>query len=291
MLWLLGQALINGLLAGGIYALVAIGITIIFGVMKMVNFAMGTYLMLGMYATLVCYKIFKVNCYALIPFVIIIMAMVGYASFKTLMKPALSRGGQVPLLVTIGLSFVLQNLAQILFGASPQSVPSDIKSTFIPIGPFSVPLPRLIALGVASLMVVFINLVFNRTLLGRTMRATAENAEVAQILGVRTNIIFVIAFIMGISMAGLSGLLLTPLYFVTPTTGSIFRTFGIMTVVLGGLGSIKGALVGGLMIGITEALTGAFVDQNLGSLGVFILFLVVLYLKPRGLFGIGERVG
>lgn len=289
MSWVLGQSLINGLLAGGIYSLIAVGITIIFGVMKMVNFAAGSYLVWGMYFTWLWYSITGLNAYLLIPFVILSMALFAFVTFKCSIHPVLNTGDTTFILVTIGLSFFLQNLAEFLFGTTPKSVPSAIKTSSISIGNFSLGYPRLIAFFVMAVLVVCVHFLLNKTLFGRAMRATSEKPEVAKMLGINTERTYTLAFVIGVVFAGISGLLLTPIYYVTPTAGSIFRTSALMVVVLGGMGSIKGAFVGGLLVGVAEALVGGLISADLGPVGICVLFLIVLYVKPKGLFGKGER--
>jgi branched-chain amino acid transport system permease protein len=291
MTWLLGQALINGLLSGGVYALVAVGITIVFGVMKMINFAMGEFLMLGMYMTYIGYKISGANTYLLIPFVVVTMTVIALISFKLAIRPVLNKGNTAFILVTVGLSFLILNLAELIFGPDYLTVPSTIKSASLKIGNFTIGYPRLIALLVAFVMVVVVNIILNKTLLGRAMRATSEKPQVAQMVGINTERTYTIAFILGIVLAGVAGLLLTPLYYVNPQAGAIYKTTALIAVVLGGMGNMKGAFIGGLIIGLIEALVGTLIAPDLGPAGIFILFLVVLYYKPQGLFGKGERVG
>lgn len=284
------QTLINGIMSGGVYALVAIGITIVFGVMKIINFAMGSYLMVGMYLTYMCYQLMSLETYLLLPFVLVIQALVALVTFKLCVGPSLKRGSSVALLVTLGLGMVIQNVVQVIFGTLPLTVPSSIKYASISIGPLSIAYPRLIALAVTLIVVAFVNYLMNKTLMGRAMRATSENLEVAQILGINAQRIYIIAFVMGITMAGIAGLLLTPVYLITPNVGNIFRTTGIMAVVMGGLGSIKGSLICGLMIGVIESVVATFVAADYGPIGIFILFLIILFVRPQGLFGERGRV-
>ena len=282
------QTFVNGIMAGGVYALVAIGITIVFGVMKIINFAMGSYLMVGMYLTYLCYQLLPWETYFLFPFVLVMQAIIAFVSYKLCVEASIKKG--VSLLVTLGLGMVLQNLIQIIFGTLPQTVPSSIKFSSINIGMLTISWPRLIALIIAFLVVALVNHLMTRTRLGRAMRATSENVEVAQILGINAGRIFIIAFIMGITMAGIAGLLLTPVYLITPNVGNIFRTTGIMVVVMGGLGSIRGSLICGLLCGLIEAYTATFIASDYGPVGIFILFLIILYFRPQGLFGERGRV-
>lgn len=288
-IWTIIQAIINGILNGGIYSMVAVGVTIVFGVMKMVNFAAGSYLVWGMYFTWLMTNLTGWQPYAVIPLVAVLMIVFAYVTFKLSIRQVLEVGGTSFILITVGLSFFLQNLAETVFGRSPQTVESSIKMSSLQIGKFFLGYPRLIAFGVMAIIVIAVNMLLNKTLLGRAMRATAEKPEVAQMLGINSEMTYTIAFIIGVSMAALSGLLLTPLAYVTATAGNPYRIAPLMVVVLGGLGSIKGAFVGGLIVGIVEALVTTLIAPDLGTASICILFLIILYLKPYGIFGKGAR--
>lgn len=289
MTWVIIQSIINGILMGGVYSLIGVGITIIFGVMKMVNFAAGSYLVWGMYFTYLGHQIFGWNCYLLIPFVVVCMALFALVTFWLSIKKVINIGGTSFILITVGLSYFLQNLCEMLFGTTPKTVPSAINTSSIMIGRFAIGLPRLIAFLAMVVLVFLVNMLLTKTNLGRAMRATSEKPEVAKMLGINTDRTYTIAFIIGVVFAGLSGLLLTPLYYVTPTVGSIFRTSALMVCVMGGLGNIKGALVAGIIAGIVEAFVGTVISPDLGVVGVCVLFLLVLYFKPQGILGKGER--
>lgn len=289
MLWVIIQSIINGILMGGVYALIGVGITIIFGVMKMVNFAAGSYLVWGMYFTYVFHLLTGWNCYLLIPFVIVAMAIFGYLTFQLSIRRVLDVGGTSFILITVGLSYFLQNLAEMIFGTTPKTVPSTINTSSIMIGNYSIGLPRFIAFCAMLVLVLMVNALLTKTNLGRAMRATSEKPEVAKMIGINTDRTYTIAFIIGVVFAGLAGLFLTPLYYVTPTVGSIFRTSALMVCVMGGLGDIKGALVAGIIVGVVESLVGTVVSADLGTVAVCVLFLIVLYVKPQGILGKGER--
>ena len=289
MTWVFFQSLISGILAGGVYALFGVGITIIFGVMKMVDFSACTQLVWGMYFTWIFYSVTGLNCYLAIPFVVVCMGMLAWVIFKLIVRPLLGSDDTSFILVTLGLSYFLQNFAEFVFSADPKSVPSSIKTASFFIGEYSIGLPRLIAFFVMVLLVFAVYMLLNKTTLGRAMRATAEKPEVAQMLGINTSKTFTIAFMIGVIFAGVSGLLITPLYYVTPTAGSMFRTTAYIAVIIGGLGDIKGALVGGITVGVIEALVTGMISNDLGPVGVGLALLLVLYLRPQGFFGKGER--
>lgn len=290
MSWKIIQAVINGVLNGGVYAIVAVGLTIVYGVMKMINFANGEFLMFGMYFTYLLYQVTGWTCYALIPLVAVVMAAFGWVVYKLVIERIVGRDSTTYIMITVGLSYFLMNLAQILFSATPVSVPSDIKTASVRLGSFSASLPRLIAFLAACVLIFAVWLFMQKTYMGRAMRATSEKAEVAQILGINTKVAFTVAFVLSLVLAGVAGLLLTPIYTIYPSVGSVLKTTALMIVVLGGMGSIPGALLGGIIVGIVEALVGTLIDANLGPAGIFVVFLLILYIRPQGLFGKGSRV-
>lgn len=288
-LWMLGQSLISGLLMGSIYALLSVGLTIIFGVMKMVNFAQGEFLMVGMYLTYVFSQIFTGNLYVLIVPVAICMFLIGLAIFRISIQRIVGQGGTSFVVLTMGLAFFVECLMQLIFKPDFRSINSPIKETYLVLGDFSMHLPKLIAAGIMIVLVTGVYFFLKKTDLGRAMRTTSENIEVAQMLGVNTNMTFAIAFALGIMFAGITGLLLSPIYFIYPTVGASFKTIAMVVVVLGGLGNIMGALVGGLIVGVLEALIASFIALDLGPVGAFIVLIFVLIFKPDGIFGKGAR--
>lgn len=290
MSWLIIQSLINGLLAGGVYALIAVGVTIIFGVMRVVNFASSAYLVVGMYMTWWLYSLTGLSNYALIPLSILLMVVWAYLTFRLAIIPVLNRDRNATIITTVGLTFFLQNMMILIFGKMSLSVPSPIKTTSIGIGEYTLALPRIIAFCTAVLLVLAVSFLLSKTKIGRAMRATSESKEISEMLGINTNRVFAVAWILGIVMTGIAGALITPIYMVETTVGQVFRTTALMSVVLGGLGDIKGAFLGGIILGIVEAYVSSFVNANLGPAGMFIVFLTVLYFMPNGLFGNGERV-
>lgn len=284
------QPLMNGILAGGTYALLAVGTTIIFGVMRMVNFANGSMFMVGMYFTWWVWSLLGWNIYALIPFVMVLMALVAYVSFKTSIAPILMKDRSSVIIITVGLSYVLQNLATIVFGAVPLNVPSELRYSALVIGDIALPWLRILAFLSALLLTGGLNILISKTSYGRCMRATSENVEIAEMLGINTKKIFVTAWILGTALMGISGLLLAPLYNITPAVGNVLRSTALIAVVLGGLGDIRGAFISGIALGIVEQFVSVFIDPQLGVAGMMILYLIVLQIKPLGLFGKGERV-
>ncbi|WP_094547226.1 branched-chain amino acid ABC transporter permease [Petroclostridium xylanilyticum] len=289
MSWLIGQSIINGLLIGGVYALIAVSLTIIFGVMKIVNFAQGEFLMVGMYATWLLYSAIGGSPYLLIIPVAFIMFIFGWLVYKILINPVVGKGDTAYILLTVGLSFFLQNAAQLIWTADYHTVETTIKGHSIQLGELSILTPRLIAFLVAIVLVAVIHIFLKKTDIGRAMRATAENSQIASMLGINPVVTYAIAFSIGAVLAGLAGVLLTPMFYVFPRVGALFTTTAFVVVVLGGMGNITGALLGGLLIGLVEAFTGSFIALDLAPVGTFVVFLLALLLKPEGLFGGGTR--
>ncbi len=270
--------------------MIAAGVTIVFGVMRVVNFASGAFLVVGMYMTWLAYSVTGANAYAVLPFTVIAMALIALVCFFLALKPVLNREGNAPLIVTVGLSFFLQNIMLMIFGSTPLSIQSDLKNSSVSIGEYTIGIPRLIAFIAAVIFLIIITVLINKTSFGRAMRATSENVKTAGMLGINTNRVFALAWTIGIVLAGISGLLLTPIYYTDVTVGGLFRTTALIAVVLGGLGSIKGAFLSGLLLGVVEALVSSFISSDLGPAGVFVVFLLLLNFKPQGLFGKGDRV-
>lgn len=289
-MWLFGQTLINGIMAGGVYSLLAVGITIIFGVMRIVNFAAGSFLVLGMYMTWLGYSMTGFNNYMLVPFVLLTMAVIAYIVFRISMAPVINQDRNSAIIITVGLSFLLQNLVMLIFGSVSLTVPSKIKTNSLAIGSLAFSYPRLIAFFASLLLVVLVSALLSKTSIGRAMRSTSESIEISEMLGINTKRVFEVAWMLGICLTALGGLLITPLYYVEVGVGSLFRTTPMIAIVLGGMGSIKGAFISGIVLGIIEAYVSTYASANMGPAGIFVLFLVALYFFPNGLFGKGERV-
>ncbi len=277
-------------MAGGVYALLAVGTSIIFGVMQMINFASSAFFVAGMYFTWWGWSMTGLSIYVLIPFTVILLVGLAYVVYRFSLMPILSRPVTSAIIVTVGLSYFLQNLMMVVFGTFPLNITSTLQNAFIKVGAFVFPTVRLIAMLCAVVLTIFVGLMLTRTNFGRCLRATSINSEVAEILGVNSRRMYLSAWIIGIVLTGLAGLLLSPLFFITPSIGVVFRNTSLIACVLGGLGNMKGAFISGIVLGLIEALVSVFVAQELGPVGIFLLFLVVLKFKPYGLFGKGERV-
>lgn len=282
---MLAQVLLDGIIMGGIYALVSLGLTIIFGVMRIINFAHGEYLMLGMYASFWLFQIFGVDPYVSILVVVPLMFVVGLISFRLIIQPILGASEMAHVFATLGLSIVLQGLALYFWQADFRAVRTVYSSVLIKMGPVFMNLPRFVAFLMAIVTVVALHLFFKKTYVGKAIRAAAQNAMSAQLMGVNLKRIYMISFGIGIAVVGLAGAILLPVYEVFPTIGSLFVMVTFVVVILGGLGSIPGALVGGLLIGVIESTSGFFLAPALKEGVYFIIFVLLLLLKPTGIFG------
>lgn len=279
------QTTLNGLMVGGVYALVAVGLTLIFGVMKIVNFAQGEFVMLGMYVSWMLATFAHIGPYPGLLVVGAIMFAFGYLAYKFLVVHVIGKPDEAFILLTLGLSIVLQNLILMIFGAEYLTVPSPIKDSALHLFGLTISTPRLIAFVVALVLVIALTILLNRTDIGRAMRATSESREIATLLGINPNRYFSIAFALGVVLAGAAGVLLTPMFYVFPGVGTLFNLTAFVVVVLGGMGSVTGALLGGLLIGVVEALSSTYISLDLSQFFTFLIFLGVLFFKPSGLFG------
>lgn len=282
------QAAVNGLLLGGVYGLVSVGLTLIFGVMRIVNFAHGEFLMLGMYASYATVVLLGWPPYAaLVPTGLLLFAT-GLLVERVLIKRVLGQADEAQILLTVGLSAFVQGAALFLWGADYRSIRTSLASASVGLGPVYLSVPRLIAFGVAVVLAAGLFLLLRHTDLGKAMRAAAENREVAQLVGIDPMQIYLIAFALGTGLVGVAGGLMTPVLATFPTVGTLFVLTAFVVVVLGGMGDVGGAMVGGMIIGVTEALVATYVALDLAPLATFLIFLAILLFRPQGLFGLGR---
>ena len=290
------QAIINGLLTGGVYALIAVGLTMIHGVMKIVNFAQGEFLAIGMYISYVLYQLLPAGTipYWLLLPVAVAMFFIGCIIFKTTITRVIGKDSTSYILLTVGLSYLLSNGLQLIFGPNYYSmqVSDELKygtvELFSNLGIYIMD-SRLIAFAFALVFVLIIHWFLHKTDIGCAMRATAENQTVAASLGINSKFCFIFAFALGTMFAGVSGLLISPMFMAYPKIGSTFSIIAMSSMVLGGLGNIRGAMIGGLLIGIVESLTSIYVSSELSPIAINVALMLILIFRPYGLFGKGER--
>jgi branched-subunit amino acid ABC-type transport system permease component/ABC-type branched-subunit amino acid transport system substrate-binding protein len=280
------QTIASGLLTGGIYALIGLGLTIIFGVMRVVNFAHGALVMVGMYATYFLFTSFHIDPFLSLIIVMPAMFIVGAAIQKIFIAPALGAPELNQILLTEGISIVLINAALLIFTANYLTMSTSYAGAAFQLGGVSLSKPQMAAFALAIIITGAVYLFLMRTVTGRQIRAAAQDAEAAQLLGINIKRAQALAFGLGVAAAGAAGSLLMPIYYrVEPNAGSPFTLKAFVVVVLGGMGSVTGALAGGILLGIAEALGAVYISTGYKDVIGFIIFLLVLTLKPSGLLG------
>ncbi len=275
----------NGLTVGAIYALVALGLALIYGVLHIINFAHGSLLMLALYAAFFLFTLGGVDPYVAVLALAPGFFVFGYLLQRFVIAPISFGRDTNVLLVTLGLSIIFDNLALYLWTSTTRTINVPYAQTYVDIGVTAVALPRLVALGAALLVGVAFWLLMTRTDLGKAIRAVARERQGARIVGISVEHIFAVSFGLGTAVVALAACLLLPTFYVTPTVGYAFVLIAFTTVVLGGMGSFIGALLGGLLLGVVEAFSGVLLGESLGQIGIFLIFILVLLFRPTGFFG------
>lgn len=278
-------SVLNGLTTGALYALVALGLTLIYGVLHIINFAHGALLMVGLYAVYFLHSSFGIDPYVSLLIVPPGMFALGYALQRGIIGRASHGRDENILLVTLGLSIVIENLALFVFRSDTRSVDTPYSFEVVEILGAFLPLPKVVAFAGALVTAALLWLLMSRTDLGRAIRALAKERKGAKLVGIDVDHVFAMSFGLGIACLGVAACLLLPSYYVTPQVGHGFVLIAFTIVVLGGMGSFVGALVGGLIIGVVEALGGLFLGESLGQIGIFLIFILVLVFRPTGLLG------
>jgi branched-chain amino acid transport system permease protein len=285
MLETLAQAVINGLLIGGIYALVSIGVTLIFGVVKIVNFAQGEFVMIGMYLSF-----FLATQVGIDPVLSLVVAMpalfvVGVLIQHFLIRRVLGQNDMPQIFLTFALSLLIVNLSLMLFTANYRTVHTWYSDEALHFNGLYIPLAKLFAFGLAMVLSAALWVFLHATDLGKAMRAAAQNREVAMLMGINPNRVFCVALGVALALAGAAGSLLMPFYPAYPLVGQVFVLMAFVAVVLGTLGNIPGALVASLMMGVAESLGIQFIGADSGLIVVFLMLLLTLAVRPSGLAG------
>lgn len=279
------EAVANGLLTGAVYGLVALGLTLVYGVLHIINFAHGALLTAAMYAAWVAWAAFGLDPYlAILPLVPIFFAA-GYALQRLVIGPASQGDDSSIMLVTLGLSIVLENAMLAIFRSDTLSVQVPYAMDVIEAGPMLLSFPRVVGFGVTLLVAVVLFVVLTRTDTGRAMRAVAKERTGAALVGIDVRHVYAVTFAIGCACLAISACLLLPSFYVNPRVGNAFVLVAFTIVVLGGMGSVPGALLGGLFIGVVESLSGLYLGDSLGQIGIFVIFILVLLFRPTGLFG------
>lgn len=282
---ILFPALLNGLTTGAVYALVALGLTLIYGVLHIINFAHGAALMMALYGVYFLKQGLGIDPYlALVPMVAV-MFVAGYALQRVIVNRASHGKDENILLVTLGLAIVLENVALLAFKSDTRTIDTAYTLATVPIGPAMIAVTKLVAFGGALAASAVLLWIVRRTDLGRAIRAVAKEKHGARLVGIDVDHVYAMSFGIGLGCLGAAACFLLPAYYVNPQVGNGFVLVAFTVVVLGGMGSFAGALVGGLLIGVVESLGGLWFGESLGQIGIFLLFIAVLLFRPQGLFG------
>lgn len=280
------QAILNGLLTGALYALIGMGMALIFGVMRIVNFTHGAFLMLGMYVSYVFFLKTGINPY--IGFIVsgAILFVIGYAVYMGLLRRIPGQVDFMVILLTLGLALIITDGVQLIFGADYHQINLPLLARNFRLGSqISVNAPWLLSFVIALVLAVLLYFVVTHTMFGRAARAIAQNPYPSPLMGINVNRVQAISFGIGAAAAGIAGALLLPVFYLYPAVGGQFELKSFVMVVLGGMGSIQGAAIAGLVLGVVESLTSLYWGNEWALAVDFVIFILVLSLKPSGIFG------
>ncbi|MBT0652855.1 branched-chain amino acid ABC transporter permease [Geomobilimonas luticola] len=279
------QSLISGILIGGVYALIGIGLTIIFGVMRVINFAHGDILMVGMYMTYVLFTSFGIDPFVSIVITIPLMFLFGAFLQKLFINRMQGALPQNQILLTIGLGLIMSNTMMLIYTSDYKILSTSYSSESFNLGGISISSPLAISFLITAAITILLYWFLLKTDTGQAIRATAQDREAAQLMGINVRWMSILAFGIGSALAGTAGALISPTYYIFPQIGGIFTLKAFVITVLGGMGSIIGATLGGVIIGIAESVSAVYISSGWKDVVVFVLFLLVLLFKPAGLMG------
>ena len=279
------QALISGILVGGVYALIGIGLTIIFGVMRVINFAHGDIMMVGMYLTFFLFTLFQVDPFVSIVITIPLMFLFGAFLQKIFINRIIGTLPQNQILLTIGLGLIMSNSVMLAFTSDYKILTTSYSSASINLGGISVSQPLAVSFVITAAITAILYWFLMKTDTGQATRATAQDREAAQLMGINVSRMSMLAFGIGAALSGTAGALISPTYYIFPQVGSAFTLKAFVITVLGGMGSIVGATLGGIIIGIVESVGAVTISSDWKDVLVFGIFLLVLLVKPSGLMG------
>jgi branched-chain amino acid transport system permease protein len=284
-LTIIGAAVINGILMVGIYTLFASGLTLIYGVLHIINFAHGSMLMVAMFGVFYLVTKLGVDPYLSLIVTMPSMFVMGYVLYKYFIGKLSYGKDENILLITLGLSIVIENLALMFFSGDSQTISMSYSDKMFEVGPLLIGLPKVISFVAAMVMCALLGIFITRTDTGRAIRAVAKERMGARLVGIDVDKVFAISFGLGMATLGAAASLLMPIFYVSPTTGHVFVMVAFTVVVLGGMGSFLGAVVGGLIVGLTESFGGLYLGESLGQIGISLIFILILLFRPSGLFG------
>ena len=279
-------AVLNGLLTGAVYALVALGLTLIYGVLHIINFAHGALLSMALFGAFFAFRLLGLDPYLAALFLAPALFAFGYALQRFIIGPASHGDDRNILLVTLGVSVVIENVLLYAFRADTRTIDVPYAFQTLDLGFTFLPIPRVIGFGAVLAVAVALWALMTWTDLGKAIRAVAKEKLGAELVGIDVSHVYAVTFGLGTACVAIAACLLIPTYYVNPTVGEAFVLIAFTIVVLGGMGSVPGALIGGLLIGVVESLSGLFLGESLGQIGIFLIFIVVLLVRPTGLFGV-----
>jgi branched-chain amino acid transport system permease protein len=279
------SSVLNGLTTGAVYALIALGLTLIYGVLHIINFAHGAALMLALYAVFWLNTQFGIDPYWALFLLVPGMFGLGYVMQRAVINRASHGKDENILLVTLGLSIIMENLALLVFKSDTRSIDTPYTLSMVAIGPTSIALTKLLAFAGALTVSAVLLWTVTKTDLGRAIRAVSKEKHGAKLMGIDVDHVYAMSFGIGMACLGAAACFLLPAYYVNPQVGNGFVLVAFTIVVLGGMGSFAGALVGGLLIGVVESLGGLLWGESLGQIGIFAIFIAILLFRPQGLFG------
>ncbi len=279
------QTLVNGLFTGGIYALVSIGLTLIYGVMVIVNFAHGEFLTLGIYIAYWAFTLLGLDPYLSIPIALILVSILGALIQRGLVQQVLDAHPLNQIILLVGVSTLLMGLMQFFFGAEPKTMHVSYETEVIKLFGLRMAIPRLIAFLASMFISVGLYIFLKYTRLGKAIRAVSQSRQAAKLVGINVNYIYMLTFAIGTAITAVAGVLLSPNHRMIPTMGQTYSVIAFVVVVLGTMGNFVGAFLGGLIIGVVEAYAGFYLGGDVKIIASMMIFILILLFKPSGLFG------
>jgi branched-chain amino acid transport system permease protein len=279
------QLIVSTLLLGGVYALIAVGLTLIFGVMRVVNFAHGEFLMLGMYLAFWAFALLGLDPYLTLLVSLPVSLAVGWASYRAIMGPIVHASHNVQVFTTVGLSIALQNVALVLWTADARFVRTDYYAVVVRVGGAAFNVAQIVAFAVAVGLTAALFAFMRWSYTGKVMRATAQDRQAASLMGIDTDRVYGITWAVGLACVGAAGVLLAPIYPVYPTAGLQFVLIAYVAVVLGGLGDMLGAVIAALVVAVVEVVGSYTIGTAWKEVLYLVLFIAILVVRPAGLFG------
>jgi branched-chain amino acid transport system permease protein len=278
-------AILNGLMTGAVYALVALGLTLIYGVLHIINFAHGALLTAAMFAAFFANRWLGLDPYVAALLLTPLFFALGYALQRFVIGPAAHGEDRNILLVTLGLAVVIENALLYAFRADTRTIDVPYGFDTVQLGPAFIAVPRVVAFVAVIAVTLALWLIMRFSDTGKAIRAVAKEKLGAELAGIDVAHVYAVTFGLGTACLAVAACLLIPSYYVNPTAGNAFVLIAFTIVVLGGMGSVAGALVGGLFVGVVESLSGLWLGESLGQIGIFVMFILVLLFRPSGLFG------